>query len=319
MKKLIVLVSCAFIIVFMSLTTFATANVVGEVGMYYPLLGEYTPPEGSSILLGEVIGAEFGWDDNPYTNALRAFDGDHGNIYDQRVTADYENEYAGILVEEAHILTAARILPVTDVDWQANRMNGMAIQGSNDCDTWVTLWQSDKPATIGSNDFITVTTFENNDGYIMFRACNITGDHTAYRELQFFGYPEATGSIDSSDTPGYMDLTEVMQSLEYTDLSVSDSPLKYRLYVPESYEAEKSYYVLLHLHGAGEISDDNIKPITDVGQTALIRRILEDEVLREKFIIVVPQCPPGSRWVEKDWGQAHTCLTRLHNPFPLFK
>ena len=90
MKKLIVLVSCAFIIVFMSLTTFATANVVGEVGMYYPLLGEYTPPEGSSILLGEVIGAEFGWDDNPYTNALRAFDGDHGNIYDQRVTADYE-------------------------------------------------------------------------------------------------------------------------------------------------------------------------------------------------------------------------------------
>lgn len=70
-------------------------------------------------------------------------------------------------------------------------MNGMAIQGSNDGDTWATLWQSDKAATLNDTNFITVTDFVNNDGYTMFRICNITGNHTAYRELQFFGYDAA--------------------------------------------------------------------------------------------------------------------------------
>lgn len=191
MKKLLALVSCVFFVVSMSLVTFAAAPIVGDVGSNYPNLTDYTLPAGSSIIVGEVIGAATGWDYNPYTGALAAFDGDHGNCYDQRVTADYENEYAGIKADKKYILTATRILPITDVDWQAERMNGMAIQGSNDGDTWATLWQSDKAATLNDTNFITVTDFVNNDGYTMFRICNITGNHTAYRELQFFGYDAA--------------------------------------------------------------------------------------------------------------------------------
>ena len=97
-------------------------------------------------------------------------------------------------------------------------------------------------------------------------------------------------------------VTDVMKAREYTDSTISTESLPYRLYIPESYSPDHSYYLLLHLHGAGECGEDNLKQIANGDMTRLIYRILNDEALREQFIIVAPQCPQDKRWVEKEWG-----------------
>lgn len=92
-------------------------------------------------------------------------------------------------------------MPTCDLDWQAARMNGAAIQGSNDGVNWTTLYKFTSPAEVGNKQFYTITEFENNTGYTMFRYCNIDGGHTDCYELQFFGYE---GKITSPDTGDLM-------------------------------------------------------------------------------------------------------------------
>ena len=89
----------------------------------------------------------------------------------------------------------------------------------------------------------------------------------------------------------------MMKALTYTDATVGSGTLPYRLYIPESYSSDKTYSLLLYLHGSGERGSDNKKQIADFAQTYLIRRILNDEALRETFIIVAPQCSISDTWV----------------------
>ena len=160
-------------------------NEVGSPSATYPVSG-YEPGKGSVILKGTVIGAATGWDGNPALGASAAFNGNLGDCYDQRVTGDVAKEYPGMMMDEPYVLTAARILPTTDADWQAERMKGSAIQGSNDGEEWTTLYYFDTAATVGSTVFVTVTDFGHNTGYTMFRYCNIEGGHTDCRELDIY-------------------------------------------------------------------------------------------------------------------------------------
>ena len=111
-------------------------------------------------------------------------------------------------------------------------------------------------------------------------------------------------------------VTEAMEALEYVDSEISSDSLPYRLYVPESYSPDRSYYLLLHLHGAGERGDDNLKQIADGDQTRLIYRILNDESLREQFIIVAPQCPLDQKWVSERWDDGTYSLNNTPQSIP---
>ncbi len=111
-------------------------------------------------------------------------------------------------------------------------------------------------------------------------------------------------------------VTEAMEAFSYTDDAISDKALPYRLYVPESYSSDRSYYLLLHLHGAGERGDDNLKQIADGDQTRLIYRILNDESLREQFIIVAPQCPLDQKWVSERWDDGTYSLNNTPQSIP---
>lgn len=82
-------------------------------------------------------------------------------------------------------------------------------------------------------------------------------------------------------------------------------PLPYRLLLPEKAERldpgspAVRYPLVLCLHGAGERGTDNIAQLGNGFGSLLL-----DSRATFPCVAVVPQCPPGQRWVEVDWSAA---------------
>ena len=74
-------------------------------------------------------------------------------------------------------------------------------------------------------------------------------------------------------------------------------PLPYRLLLPERSEPGVRYPLLLFLHGAGERGTDNVAQLGNGIGTLLLHARSTGPC-----VAVVPQCPPGLRWVETDWS-----------------
>lgn len=68
--------------------------------------------------------------------------------------------------------------------------------------------------------------------------------------------------------------------------------LPYRLLLPKSFDAAKSYPFVLFLHGSGERGNNNEAQLTHGSKL-----FLQDSI-REQFpaIVVFPQCPASSYW-----------------------
>ncbi|WP_299528551.1 prolyl oligopeptidase family serine peptidase [Ulvibacterium sp.] len=68
--------------------------------------------------------------------------------------------------------------------------------------------------------------------------------------------------------------------------------LPYRILLPENYDAEKAYPLVLVLHGAGERGDDN------EAQLSYGADLFLQEDIREEYpaIVVFPQCPEEGYW-----------------------
>lgn len=73
--------------------------------------------------------------------------------------------------------------------------------------------------------------------------------------------------------------------------------LPYRLYVPFNYSPDKSYPLLVNLHGAGHRGNDNIRHLGTIKPLMNMAQTQADDV-----IIVVPQCPVNKKWVNTGWG-----------------
>lgn len=76
--------------------------------------------------------------------------------------------------------------------------------------------------------------------------------------------------------------------------------LKYRLLKPLGYNPNKSYPLVIFLHGAGERGNDN---------SAQLKHGMADfckTVRREKnpCYVIAPQCPDDEKWAEIDWSAA---------------
>tara|TARA_B100000767_G_scaffold275769_1_gene315316 strand:+ start:4580 stop:5347 length:768 start_codon:yes stop_codon:yes gene_type:complete len=78
----------------------------------------------------------------------------------------------------------------------------------------------------------------------------------------------------------------------------NEKTLPYRILLPESYESNKNYPLVLFLHGSGERGNDNELQLFHGSKMFL------DAEFREKnpAIVVFPQCPADSYWatVEKN-------------------
>lgn len=75
--------------------------------------------------------------------------------------------------------------------------------------------------------------------------------------------------------------------------------LPYRLYRSEKADTTKEALPLvIFLHGAGERGNDNVAQLTHC-----VHFFLDDTVTnRYPFLLMVPQCPEGKRWVNTDWS-----------------
>ncbi len=77
------------------------------------------------------------------------------------------------------------------------------------------------------------------------------------------------------------------------EIRVQGEPFTYQVFLPASWTAEKSWPIVMFLHGAGERGTDGVAH-TRVGLPRLLRRWPDFEA-----VVVMPQCPRGT-W----WGQA---------------
>ncbi len=93
---------------------------------------------------------------------------------------------------------------------------------------------------------------------------------------------------------------EKMKPYYYENKDVSDTvKLPYRMYVPESYDPNKKYKVLFFMHGMGERGSDN-EHLKGEDYHRYLCYVLEDEKLREEFILVAPQCEKSCCWINYD-------------------
>lgn len=95
-----------------------------------------------------------------------------------------------------------------------------------------------------------------------------------------------------------IDLRDYMEALSFT--GSNGLTLPYRLYVPDSYDENKEYALLLYFHGAGRWGDDNYQHIIN-GGPHIMQRIVNDQYLKDECIIIAPQSPENQKWVNTDW------------------
>lgn len=95
--------------------------------------------------------------------------------------------------------------------------------------------------------------------------------------------------------------------------------LKYRVLFPENYDKNRSYPLVLFLHGAGERGNDNEKQLTHGAS------LFTNEDNRKDFpsIVIFPQCPRNEFWIEREktgsWNIDFPAKPKITKPLFLVK
>lgn len=116
----------------------------------------------------------------------------------------------------------------------------------------------------------------------------------AFSEKEMQGNKMIKGAIKSEEA---VDMASLFQAATFTP--ETGKPLNYRIYVPADYSEEKSYPLILFLHGAGQAGDDNFSQVK-LGISEPFKN-RESEIYQ--CIVLAPQCPGGKKWVDVlDWS-----------------
>jgi predicted peptidase len=103
-----------------------------------------------------------------------------------------------------------------------------------------------------------------------------------YLQFILFSLLMATGQLQAQDFNQY-----------HKEVFVKGKDrIQYRVLLPENFDANRKYPLLIFLHGSGERGADNEKQLSHGGKLFL------DPKVRQKFqaIVVFPQCPLEDRW-----------------------
>jgi len=89
-----------------------------------------------------------------------------------------------------------------------------------------------------------------------------------------------------------IDRTDIMSEVEFT--SSGGAALPCRVYLPESYDAQTRYPLMLYLHGSGERGSDNR---AQTKKNSVMQTLL-NEKNRAKYpcVVIAPQCPADRGW-----------------------
>jgi hypothetical protein len=165
-----------------------TADATEAAASGYPSSG-VTPPDGSFIIKGELIGLEEGWGGNADAGRDAAFDGDINTYFDPLGTGD---GYAGVDAGEQYTLTYIVIHPR---DGQLPRFDGAEINGSNDGENWELIWISEGEAEEWTWQEISADKFKiQNPTFRYFRYFN-EYTHGDVGEVELYGVP-VDGTVD---------------------------------------------------------------------------------------------------------------------------
>ncbi|MBQ8208237.1 MAG: prolyl oligopeptidase family serine peptidase [Clostridia bacterium] len=93
----------------------------------------------------------------------------------------------------------------------------------------------------------------------------------------------------------------VEEAFDFKEFSHDGLILPYRLYVPEDYNAENEYPLVVFLHGAGERGRDNDLQLKNAVQTLFDR----EDGLMSNSIVIAPQCPENEQWVDTPWADGN--------------
>ena len=150
-------------------------------------------PGDGAIMVGTMIGEEFGWGDNPDVGFGAAFDGWTDTFYDPSQGPGSEETHAGMMMGEAYVLTEIRILPREGF---LGRFNGAQVWGFNG-DTFnpwdgsaQRIWMSDDEAWDWEFQVIPASAMSNNTGWTSFVYWN-DNIHGDVAEVEFWGKPAA--------------------------------------------------------------------------------------------------------------------------------
>ena len=81
--------------------------------------------------------------------------------------------------------------------------------------------------------------------------------------------------------------------------------LPYRLFLPENYDENDEYPLVLFFHGAGERGRDNKSQANGGGHIENLFKATQGTVFngRYKAFLLTPQCPSNDQWVNWPWSR----------------
>ena len=93
----------------------------------------------------------------------------------------------------------------------------------------------------------------------------------------------------------------VNEAFAFAEFAHEETTLPYRIYIPEDYDENTEYPLVVFLHGAGERGSDNELQLKNAVQALFDR----DDGLMMNSIVIAPQCPEGEQWVDTPWADGN--------------
>lgn len=112
----------------------------------------------------------------------------------------------------------------------------------------------------------------------------------------------ASAELTAQPREHYEELTEA-----HVYKSPSGGSMPYRLFVPKNDDTKKQYPLLLSFHGAGSRGDDNLKHL----RAWVAGWTVAGVQAKHPCIILMPQCPRGSQWVNTPWRKGSYSVSKL--------
>ena len=104
--------------------------------------------------------------------------------------------------------------------------------------------------------------------------------------------------LSNPSKPIEVDYIQEPSSDSADNMKYGEDGVKYRYYLPQNYDSEKSYPIVMYLHGAGRRGGNNNDQL--VNDQYIVNSLLSEKYINNpdtQCIIIAPQCPSNEKWV----------------------